>query len=247
MEKVTFKNSAGLKLAGALHLPEAPTSKAVIIAHGFASNKDRPRHQQLAEALAASGIAALRIDFGGSGESEDREITIADQVEDFKAAVKFLLSHGYTDIGALGESLGGITALIAFDQKIKALALWAPVTRARWRGDVTPEQEVSLSENGYFIKHKDGKDFRVPIRYVDERKNIDREAVLSRITIPVLIVHGTADVIVPITDSQEAVVLLPPGSRLATIENWEHGDHKMDSDMETIVPITVNWFKGQLT
>ena len=61
-----------------------------------------------------------------------------------------------------------------------------------------------------------------------------------------MIVHGTADDLIPIKDSEEAVELLPAGSKLEVIDNWEHGDHKMDESMDIIIPKTVHWFKKHL-
>lgn len=246
MQRVNFQNSEGLDLVGALHEPTGSTKSAVVIAHGFASNKDRARHKQLAEALANEEIAAFRIDFGGSGESDDREITIAAQVDDLQSAINYLKSQGYEHIGVLGESLGGITALLAHNSDVQAMVLWAPVTKARWTTKMGDEQKKSLEEKGYFIKVKDNKQFKIPQAYIDERENLDREGVLSKVTIPVMIVHGTADKTIPIKDSEEAMELLPKGSVLERIENWEHGDHRMDEDMHIIIPKTVDWFKQHL-
>lgn len=249
MNKISFKNSAGIELVGVLHVPDIATTKIVIICHGFTSNKDRPRHIRFAEALAASGVAAFRLDFGGSGESEDREITLAAQVDDLQTAIAYLHSAprpNYTEFGVLGESLGGLTALEAYDDHVKAMVLWAPVTKARWTSELTKEQEKSLSEHGYYIRKKDGKDFRIPATYVKERNGVDQEKLLSRIRIPILIVHGATDTMIPIRDSEEAVHLLPEGSRLEVVENWEHGDQKMEEGMDTIIPTTVNWFVSRL-
>jgi len=247
MERLSVVNSEGKRIVGILHTPDTQASKVVIIAHGFTSNKDRPRHIELADALAKTGIAAFRIDFPGSGESDDREITIRAQVKDLGEVIGFLCSQrGYSDVGVVGESLGGVIALEAFDEHIKALVLWAPVTSAIWTSELTEKQEVSLKENGYYIRSKDGKDFKVPMVYVNERNSVDQEKLLSRINIPVLIVHGTADNLIPITESERAMEYLPEGSRLEKIQNWGHGDHIMDSDMETIIPITVGWFSSHL-
>jgi len=246
MRRIKFQNSKGLNLVGALHEPSEETDSAIVIAHGFTSNKDRTRHKQLAGALVDSDIVAFRIDFGGSGESDDREITISAQVDDLQSAIRCLQNQGYEHIGVLGESLGGITALQAYNNNVKAMVLWAPVTKARWTAAMDDEQKKSLKENGYFIKEKEGKQFKIPQAYVDERENLNREAVLSKVEIPVMIVHGTADKMIPIKDSAEAVDLLPKGSVLERIENWEHGDHKMDEDMDVIIPKTVSWFKDHL-
>lgn len=246
-EKIKFTNSAGDQLVGVLHKSNN-SNKAVIIAHGFTSNKDRPRHIQLANELEKNGINALRIDFGGSGESCKREITIKAEIDDLLSAIKFLKDKGFKEIGVLGESLGGIVALEAYSPNIKAMVLWAPVTNKakETHKKLDKEQIKSLNDNGYYIREKDGREFRIPQEYFKERKSVDREKVLGGIKIPVMIVHGTADDAVPIGDSEEAVKMLPKGSKLEVIDNWEHGDHKMDESMDIIIPKTVGWFKDKL-
>ncbi|HEY4498844.1 MAG TPA: alpha/beta hydrolase [Candidatus Paceibacterota bacterium] len=246
MERITFQNSDGLNLVGALHVPAQQKSAAVIICPGFTSNKDRPRHVQMAEALAKNGIAAFRIDFGGCGESEDREITVKGEIDDLRSAIRFMSQKGYMDIGLLGESLGGLVALEVYDDGIKATVLWAPVTSNLRTTEITDEQQAALNEKGYYVREKDGRKHKIPGIYLEERAKVDRKQLLSRIKIPVLIVHGTADTTIPIQKSEEAIKLLPEGSRLEIIENWQHGDHKMDESMDVIIPKTVEWFKSHL-
>ncbi len=245
-EKVKFKNSAGDDLVGALHTSK-DSKKAVIIAHGFTSNKDRPRHVQLAKALSGNGITAFRLDFGGSGESGDREITIRAEIDDLLSAIKLLKDKGYSKIGVLGESLGGIVALKAYNSDVKAMVLWAPVTKAvdQYKR-LTPEQKEQVEKWGYFTRDKNNKEFRIPKEYLGERRDLDTGSVLSRVKIPVMIVHGTADEDIPIGNSKEAIRLLPKGSKLEVINNWEHGDHKMDESMDVIIPKTFGWFEKHL-
>lgn len=243
---VKFNNSIGDNLVGALHASKVG-KKAVAIAHGFTSNKDRTRHIQLADKLQKAGITAFRIDFGGSGESDDRGVTIKAEIDDLLSAVKLLKKNGYKTIGILGESLGGIVALKSYCSDVQAMVLWAPVTKAR-KGDsrMDENQLKNLKDKGYYIIKKDNREFRIPLEYLKERENINRNKVLSRVKIPVMIVHGIADDTIPIEDSEEAIKILPKGSKLEVIDNQEHGDHKMDESMDIIIPKTVSWFEDKL-
>ena len=82
MEKVTFKSTDGVKLVGVLHKPSEGKDKAIIISHGSASNKEKPRLIKLAKSFAKDGYTSLRFDYRGSGESEDKEINIKDLTDD---------------------------------------------------------------------------------------------------------------------------------------------------------------------
>lgn len=247
MEKISFQNSAGLNLVGVLHKPTTPTNLAVVIAHGFTSNKDRARHIQVAGVLASSGIAAFRFDFGGSGESDDREVTVKSEINDLLAAIDLLKNAGYSGIGVLGESLGALVALEAFNNDFRTMVLWAPVTnKLDKHAMLTTDQAKQIKLNGFYIRHKDNREFRIPVAHLEEMKNVDRKSILGKITIPVLIVHSTADKVLPLNDSREAIGLLPKDSKLEIIDNWEHGGHKMDESMDIIIPKTVAWFEEHL-
>ena len=79
-EKIRFRSSAGLELAGALHLPDAGSPRAyALFAHCFTCTKNVKAAVNIAEALCFEGIAVLRFDFTGLGESEgdfaDTDIT----------------------------------------------------------------------------------------------------------------------------------------------------------------------------
>ena len=67
-ERVFFKNSRGHRLVGVLHSPKKPTVNAIVICHGYASNKTG-KAKKLARFFAQHGYAALRFDFTGCGES----------------------------------------------------------------------------------------------------------------------------------------------------------------------------------
>ena len=81
-ERVTFTNSRQHVLAGVLH--GALDGVAVICCHGMLSTKDGPKHVMLTEMMAERGIAALRFDFSGRGESGGRlyDMTYSDEVDD---------------------------------------------------------------------------------------------------------------------------------------------------------------------
>ena len=101
MKKITLESN--VKLAGVLY--ENNSNSAIIISHGFATTKDRPRLIRLSEELYNVGYTVLRYDFGGCGQSEDREITVANQIQDLNSAIGYIKNQGYKKIGLVGESL----------------------------------------------------------------------------------------------------------------------------------------------
>jgi alpha/beta superfamily hydrolase len=71
-EKVSFM-SEGMKISGILHLPERENPPCVITSHGLLSSKNSEKYIALGEQISSEGMAVLRFDFRGIGESEGRE------------------------------------------------------------------------------------------------------------------------------------------------------------------------------
>ena len=103
-------------IAATLNIPASPTPvPAVLMLHGFGSSRDEVGHlyTRAAEALAARGIASLRIDFRGFGKSDGDTgaTTINAQLDDARAGLAYLSKVKGIDssrVGILGFSLGGI-------------------------------------------------------------------------------------------------------------------------------------------
>jgi dipeptidyl aminopeptidase/acylaminoacyl peptidase len=130
-QKVTFE-SDGLKLAGAVHvpdsLPDGAQAPAFLVLHGFGTGKDGSTPEILANMLCDWGYVAMRFDFRSCGESEGERgwVMCEDQVEDVKNAVTWFGQQSYVDadrIGVIGHSFGAAVAVYAggVDERIAAV------------------------------------------------------------------------------------------------------------------------------
>jgi len=141
-ESVQF-TSEGDKIFGILHLPlNVKNPPLVVVCHGFAGEKTGKFRIYVdeAELLSQQGIATLRFDFRGCGDSEGSwfDMTIGNEVEDTLRALEFVetLPVDQSRIGILGKSMGGLVAVIAagIRKNIKSMALWAPAFHAdQWK------------------------------------------------------------------------------------------------------------------
>jgi uncharacterized protein len=133
-ETITF-NVDGTKVVGTLVLPLEKHPPVVLMLHGFAGNRDEDDiFPRAANAFAATGLASLRIDFRGAGDSGGAfaDTTFSRQIADALAALQFLEKNPRVDgtrIGVVGVSQGGMVAAIssARSGRPKALALWSAV------------------------------------------------------------------------------------------------------------------------
>src|SRR5579864_8279648 len=117
---VEFPSRTGKMLRGVLHRPSDAAGRslpAVVMFHGFTGNRMEAHwiFVKCARNLAQAGIASLRFDFCGSGESDGEfsEVTLRGEIADGRMAVEFLRRQRGIDaqrVGLLGLSLGGTVA-----------------------------------------------------------------------------------------------------------------------------------------
>jgi alpha-beta hydrolase superfamily lysophospholipase len=240
--KVEFQNSRGLKLVGVLD--EASKEKIVIMSHGFTGDKDEHgRFVKTAQALVEAGFSVLRFDFAGSGESEAETITVQKQVEDLKSAVEFVKSKGYTKIGLLGHSLGGLTSVLAYDENIAAMVLWAAPTMPRTPRRLRTEKakEDFKTKGVTTITNSAGREFTIGKDLVTQMESLNQSKILSGIKCPVLLVHGEKDDVVPVEFSKSAINFLP-NANLGIIEGADHDLNKLHK----FISMSTEWFKEHL-
>lgn len=119
-------------IVGTLSVPEGGASgPAVVMLHGFASSRDEIGgiFAAQAAALAQAGIASLRIDFRGYGDSDpasEASVTIDRLLEDAATARTHLAAVEGVDprrIGAIGYSFGAAIAMLG-QQDYPAIVTW---------------------------------------------------------------------------------------------------------------------------
>ena len=139
-EKVTLEGSKG-KLAAVIQTPELKAGEKVpmvMLMHGFMGKKESPLEEQMAASLEAQGIASIRFDFNGHGESEGdfQEMTVPNEIEDAKKVYAYVKALPYVEkIAMSGHSPGGVvTAMTAGElgtEQVAAVVLLAPAAVLR--------------------------------------------------------------------------------------------------------------------
>ena len=178
----------------------------VVLCHGFSGRKDGPMFELIADSLATHGIASVRFDFNGHGESEGRfeEMTVPNEIEDAKHVIEYVRDLRYvSSIALVGHSQGGVVAAMTAGElgadDIAAVALMAPAAVLRddaIRGStfgknydpLDPPEFVELFGNVKLGRQYITTAFRLPIYET-----------AAHYSGPTLIVHGTADRVVPYT------------------------------------------------
>ncbi len=217
-EQVTIMGDHG-KLAAVVQRPDGVSKyPIVILSHGFTSNKNDPIMTAMANKLEKLGVASIRYDFNGHGESEGRsqdmtvlnEIKDAEKVYDYAARLK-----GVTRIGMLGHSQGGVVTSMAAGElgaaKVKAIVLMAPAAVLRddaIRGNLMGHMYDPFNPPEY-IELKELGGFKVGAGYLKTAFNLPIYETAAHYTGPAAMIHGKGDRIAPYTYSERYAQLYP--------------------------------------
>lgn len=236
-----IRNAQGERLDFTFHAGAHEDGPLVVIGHGVTAHKDRPFLIALAEGLARSGIAALRISFSGNGDSEGRfaDSTLSKEVEDLGAVLDALPQRR---IAYAGHSMGGAVGVLraSRDARIRGLVSLAGIvhTRAfaeRTFGALTPGRDLMLDKPGCVLTEA----------YLDDMRRID--SVLepaAQISVPWLFVHGTRDELVPLCDTHDAFGRTRAPKQLLVLDG---ADHRFEPGfIEQMVQAVTSWCAAEL-
>lgn len=116
VEEVKLTASDGIQISG--WLARVPGKKAVILLHGISAN--RMQHMEKAALYTQLGYAVLSYDARSHGASQTTVVTGGwTERLDLEAAVAYMRSQGYEDIGLDGFSMGAATITFANQDEIK--------------------------------------------------------------------------------------------------------------------------------
>jgi len=250
----TFRTLDGLHLAGTLSAPEMPSDQAVVLVHGGGVTREEGGFfTRLAAGLAEVGVASLRFDLRGHGESEGRqeELTLSAILNDIRVALAHVReATGASAVSLLGASFGGgICGYYAAKRPddIDRLVLLNPQlnykrrtidSRSYWSDDsISDEAAAELNEHGYI-------QFTPTLRHgrpiFNEVFWLQPHTVIGEITAPTLIVHGTKDTLVPIESSKEALTQFTADVELIEIDGAQHG-FAVHDDPQYLNPQSQQW------
>lgn len=205
----------------------------VIFCHGFSGTKDGPLFELVADTLQAHGIASIRFDFNGHGESEGefKDMTVPNEIEDAKKVVEYVRDLKYVSTIAIGgHSQGGVVAAMTAGQlseelgepAFKAVALMAPAAVLRddaIRGN-TMGKQYDPFDPGEYVELWGG--LKLGGEYIRTSFSLPIYETAAKYQGPALIIHGNGDRVVPYTYGERFHQIWPK-SELVIQEYFDHG------------------------
>ena len=224
----------------------------VILMHGIFSSKDYGPMPQLAKGLAQAGIASIRFDFNGHGQSDGRkqDMTIEKEIADAKAIWNYVQGLPYvSSVGLLGHSQGGVIASMVAGRLAAEGTLPAGVVL------IAPGSVIKEACQGgkFFNATFDPKDppeyircwgiYKLGREYLVTTQQLDIFGTSAAYDGPVLLLHGDRDGIVPMWCSER---YLEAYGTNATLKVVEGENHTITRRRKQVIGETVTFFKRVL-
>ncbi len=249
---VEFPNASGKWLRGMIHRPRVSSlAPGVVFFHGFTGDRMESHwiFIRCARSLARAGIASLRFDFYGSGESEGefREATLEGEIADARRAVEFFRRQKGIDarrLGIVGLSLGGaIAALVAQPARAGALVLWSALAHPRLLRQLAETHTRPIPERAGAVEY-DARE--IAPDFLNQAERTEPLESIVRFQGPTLIIHPEKDEYVPAAHAED--FYRAAGARVKEKVIVAGADHTFTSAAweGEVVEQTVEWFKKWL-
>jgi putative redox protein len=205
--KLDFENADGHTLAGLLETPPpgVETLRYALFAHCFTCGKDIAAASRISRALAARGIAVLRFDFTGLGNSDGdfANTSFTSNVQDLLAAAQMLERHHQAPALLIGHSLGGAAVLAAAPQldSVEAVVTIASPASPRHVEHLFSGARDELERTGEAEVRIGQRRFRVRRRFLEDLARYGDAEHIRRLKRALLIFHSPVDEIVPIAEA----------------------------------------------
>ncbi len=234
-------------LTGLLHRPAAAAGARppiVVGSHGLYSDRESQKLADLGRSLARSGVAFLRYDCMGCGDSggDFTDTTLASRVTDLEEAVTWVRRQEELSserIGLMGSSMGGFASLCvaATDKGVDAVAAWAaPATFEDLHDEEKEQQDVGEADG--FTPPALGPGFYRTLHTPDL-------PALAPLLHNVVFLHGENDEIVPLA---HAVRLHRLAGEPKQLEVFPGGDHRFADPQarQQAVELSTRWLVSAL-
>ncbi len=202
---VLFQGSSG-ELAGKLELPDGPVVATALFAHCFTCGKDSVAASRISHALAARGVAVLRFDFTGLGESDGdfANTTFTSNVDDLVCAADHLRSTMSAPSILIGHSLGGaavLSAALRIPGVRAVVTIGAPADTAHVQHLLGPSVE-EISASGVAEVVLAGRPFRISNDFLLDINSQNQRACISGLGSALLVTHSPQDDLVGVDNAR---------------------------------------------
>lgn len=216
-ENFDFTTPDGRAVAARLDRPAGQVSAYALFAHCFACGKDALASARISRALAAEGIATLRLDFAGieALKSNVAPEGFGADVADLVAAAAHMREQGCAPKLIVGHSLGGAAAIAAAGE-IPEIAAVATIA-----APFDVEHVLKLLGDGPLAK-VGGRTVKLKPAFLEGLKGQDQAARLAGLKRALLVLHSPVDDVVSIDEAGEIFKAAKHPKSFVSLDRADH-------------------------
>lgn len=222
---ITFKNRYNIELSARLDLPIGKPKTYALFAHCFSCSKNIKAAYHISHSLAHKGIAVLRFDFTGIGDSEGQfeDTNFSSNVDDIVDASNYLVDHYEPPQILIGHSLGG-TAIIKAAKSLRdskaVVTIGSPFKPLHVEKIITKNKEAD--EKTHISIKLGNKTFNIKKQFLDDLKNSDINDDISSLNKALLVMHSPFDNIVSIDNASDIFLNSKHPKSFISLDNADH-------------------------
>lgn len=234
--------SNGIMLRGLLESPKSGISSYALFAHCFTCGKDIAAASRICRALTAKGIAVLRFDFTGLGNSDGdfSNSNYSSNVADLKAAAEFLEKQYKAPSLLIGHSLGGAAVLSVASQlkSVKAIAtIGAPHTAKHVMHNFASSLEA-IKRDGQARVKLGFRELTIKQQFIEDLEKVETQ--IASLKRALLVMHSPIDDTVKISEAEKIYRDAKHPKSFVSLDNANHLVSNKD-DAEYIAATIAAW------
>ncbi len=242
--KASFENQDGETLAGLLELPDAEVKAYALFAHCFTCSKDIAAASRITRGLASKGVAVLRFDFTGLGNSDGdfANTNFSSNLQDLIQAANWLEANYAAPSMIIGHSLGG-AAVLAAAHSIPTLK--AVVTIAAPATGLHIEHLFSHTKDEILDKEQAnvdlaGRQFTIKKQFLDDINRYNDVEHIAKLGKALLVFHSPVDETVSI---DEAAKIYTAAKHPKSFISLDKADHLLSrrEDSDYVSSVIASW------
>ncbi|MGI9235368.1 MAG: bifunctional alpha/beta hydrolase/OsmC family protein [Woeseiaceae bacterium] len=225
-KNISFENESRDALSAILDVPTTPPVAYALFAHCFTCSKNLKAATNIARALNGAGIAVLRFDFTGLGQSEGdfADTNFSSNVSDLLAAVDYMGRELSAPSILIGHSLGGTAVLAAasmVDSAVAVATIGSPSEPAHV-ARMFSGSEDALRERGEATVNLGGRPFLMKQQFLDDLEKQDLRTSVGALRKALLILHAPLDNIVEIDNASALFLAAKHPKSFVSLDNADH-------------------------
>ena len=225
-QKVSFMNDDGESLAGMLDTPAQKPRAYALFAHCFTCSRNLKAATHIARTLNDAGIAVLRFDFTGLGESEGEfaATSFSNNVADLLAAARYLEQEFTAPALLVGHSLGGTALLLAAADIPSAVAV-ATIAAPSHPSHIVKQFAGAIDDiksRGAAEVELGGRSFNIHQHFLDDLERHPLPENVGALRKALLILHSPLDDTVSIDEASELFLAAKHPKSFLSLDKADH-------------------------